>query len=82
MTESDIVVLFGCQIMVTPSAPLLFYTHHVVMKDRAVAGIVMLFGCHNGHAIGAFVVLYTPCCCEGPCCDGNRVQLELFFAKL
>ena len=66
-------------ILVTPSASLLCYTYHVVVKDRAVAGIVMLFGCHTGHAIGVFVVLYITCCCEGPCCSGNRVQLELII---
>ena len=66
------VMLFGCQIMVTQLASLLCYTHHVNVKDRAVAGIVMLFGCHTGHAIGVFLVSNTPCCCERPCCSGNR----------
>ena len=74
---AGIVMLSGCQIMVTPSAFLLCNTHHVIVKDRAVAGMVMLFGCHNGHAIGVFVVFNTTCCCEGPCCSGDQVQLEL-----
>ena len=47
------------------------------MKDRAIAGIGMPFGCHNCCAIGVIVVLYTICCCEGPSCRGNRVQMEL-----
>ena len=35
--------------------------------DRAVAGIVMLFGCHTGHAMG------------GPCCSGNRHAIWLSY---
>ena len=58
-SEWHIVMLLGCQILVTPSAPLLCYTHHVVVKDRAVAGNVMLFGCQIMVTPSAPLLCYT-----------------------